>query len=172
MPSHYIYLISSLPLLHFTQKPPFSFDKFLERCVQLIPEEDEDLLRSLPSGAKNLRQIPVIKAWLDFDTMLRNELVKIRASRRRIDPEKYLRQDSYAGPSIYHIALAAHRNPSVLEGERSLDEARWNYLEELAFGHYFDLSFLIIYAYKLLILERWQRIYSADKGRLLEEAVS
>jgi hypothetical protein len=52
-----------------------------------------------------------------------------------------------------------------------LDEARWRMLEELCVGHYFDLDFLIIYALKLLILERWQRIRTADGGRLLEEVL-
>lgn len=169
MPNFYTYFIASLPFLRFSLNPPFSFDKFLEKCNEFIPGQDVEILRSIPEGARNFKYRPVIKEWLDFDTMLRNELVKIRASRKRIAPEKYLRPDGYAGSSFYHIAQAAHRNPSLLEGEKILDEARWNYLEELTFMHYFDLEFLIIYAYKLLILERWVKINSADKNRLLEE---
>ena len=45
-------------------------------------------------------------------------------------------------------------------------------MDELATGHYFDLDFLISYALKLLILERWERINSADKPRLLEEVLN
>ena len=51
-----------------------------------------------------------------------------------------------------------------------LDQARWAKLDELSFGHYFDLEALIIYAYKLRLLERWEKIRTADKERLLENA--
>ena len=158
-------------MLTFTAKPPFSFEKFLGKCRDTIPQEDVEILEGLKLLGFSDAERPVIKSWLSFDAMLRNELVKIRASRKRIGPAQYLQPDGYAGPSIYHIALAAQRNPSPLEGEKILDMERWNFLEGLSSGHYFDLDFLIIYAYKLLILERWERINSADKSALLEEAL-
>ena len=41
---------------------------------------------------------------------LRNELVKIRAARLKLDPSKYLREDGCGDiVCITHIALAAHR---------------------------------------------------------------
>jgi len=172
MASFYTYLISSLPMLHFGLRPPFPFEKFLQRCEELIPQNDLEVLKSLARQDARKGESAIIEKRLDFDTMLRNELVKIRASRKKIDPARYLRPDGYAGPSFYHIALAAQRNPSPLEGERILDQERWNFLEELSFGHYFDLDFLIIYAYKLLILERWEGINLADKSKVLDEALA
>lgn len=50
--------------------------------------------------------------------------------------------------------------------EKILDEARWQVLDDLGFGHYFDMDSLILYAYKLKILERWEKIYTQDKERL------
>ncbi len=172
MASFYTYLISSLPMLHFGARPPFSFEKFFLRCEGLIPQEDFQVIKNLTKQDTHKGPKAVIKKWLDFDTMLRNELVKLRASRKKIDPAKYLRPDGYAGSSFYHIALAAQRNPSPLEGERLVDLERWNFLEGASFGHYFDLEFLIIYAYKLLILERWERINSADKNKILDETLA
>lgn len=172
MPNFYVYFISSLPVLRFGQKPPFSCDVFLSKCAEFIPEKDFNLLKNLSDQAGNFKHNTTIKLWLDFEVMLKNELVKVRAGRKKIDPLKYLRADGYAGPSMYHIALAAARNPSPLEGERYLDEARWNYLDELTLGHYFDLDFLIIYAYKLLILGRWERIEQADKEKVVNEIMA
>lgn len=172
MPSFYPYLISSLPMLHFGMKLPLSFERFLLKCEEFIPPQDFRILKVIAGQGAELEQRFVIKKWLEFDALLRNELVKLRAIRKKTDPSKYLRPAGYAEASFYHIALAAQRNPAPLEGEKSLDEARWNFLDELSFGHYFDLDFLIIYGYKLLILERWERINNADKGRLLEEALS
>jgi Protein of unknown function (DUF2764) len=167
MVNFYPYLISSLPMLVFSAPPPFSFAEFIERCAELIPQDDLEALRSLsveePSGSLN----PVIRKWLRFNITLKNELVKVRAARKRVSAEDYLRPDGYAEPSFYYLALAAHRNLCPLEGEKILDIARWNFLDELSFGHYFDLDLVIIYAYKLLILERWEKINTADREALL-----
>lgn len=168
MAEFYTYLISSLPMLHFGAKPPFSYEQFLLKCRELIPAKDFIILKDLISLDN---QQAVIKEMRNFELLLRNELVKIRALRKKIDPAKFLRQDGYAGPSVYHAALAAYRNPSPLEGEKLLDEARWKFLDELSAGHYFDLSALIIYAYKLLILERWFNMNTADRDLLLGAAL-
>jgi hypothetical protein len=172
MAEYYTYLISSLPMLHFGMKPPFSFERFLELCRQLIPNEDFGLLRALPQPEEYLttgKSHPIILKWIEFDTGLRNELVKIRATRKHVDPATYLRPDGYSGSSLAPVSVAANINTSFLDAETTLDETRWKALDELATGHYFDLGFLITYAYKLLILERWEKIRNADKTFLLEQ---
>ena len=113
-------------------------------------------------------KLSTLHKWRIFDTALRNELVKIRAARLGRDQENYLRCDGYTEPAISRIAMNAHRNPSILEAERMLDEERWHLLDELSLGHYFDLDLLVIYAIKLLILERWQRIRAADSAGEIE----
>ncbi|MDI6759095.1 MAG: DUF2764 family protein [Candidatus Omnitrophota bacterium] len=169
MPGYYEYLISSLPMLHFEARQVISSDNFLTRCLGFIPKKDIEALCSIFSLEPALTENQTLKKWLYFNTSLKNELVKLRAIRKKIDPLKYLRPDTYSDSSIYHTALAAQRNPSPLEGERLLDRQRWQFLDELAIGHYFDLTILIIYALKLLILERWERINTADKKILLEK---
>jgi hypothetical protein len=169
MADFYPYLMSSLPMLHFGMHPPLSSEKLLEICHGLIPENDYTILSSLnlveEKAPEEATQV-TIRQWLCFDTTLRNELVKLRATRRHIDAVRYLRHDGYAAGDLAHIALAAIRNPSVIEGERFLDQERWKVLEEFSFGHFFDLDALIVYAYKLRLLERWENIRVADKERL------
>lgn len=173
MPSYYIYLISSLPMLHFPTKPPFSFERFIEICGDKISQDDINLLKLVREGYVYEGPQATLKQWRAFDTALRNELAKIRASRKHVDPLKYLRgQEYYIEPYITHIAMTAYRNPSIIEAERLLDQEKWRRLDELALGHYFDLDFLIVYALKLRILERWERINSADKSLLLKEALN
>jgi len=141
----------------------------LEICRGLIPENDYLILSSLSltqEKAPGEATQATIKQWLHFDTTLRNELVRLRAARRHIDASQYLRHDGYAASELAHIALAAVRNPSVAEGEKSLDQERWKALDEFSFGHFFDLDALIIYAYKLRLLERWENIRIADKEKL------
>lgn len=172
MAEFYPYLIASLPTLHFGMKPPFSFEQFLETCYRFIPDKDYRVLSSLPQPdhySEKYKKQKSIERWIQFDTALRNEMVKSRAGRRHIDAASYLRPDTYTGPSLSPVVAAAELSPVVLEGEKILDQKRWNMLDELAISHYFDLDALIIYAYKLLILHRWEKIRSADAPALLLE---
>lgn len=173
MPSFYFYFISSLPVLHFEMKLPFSLPDFLASCRKYLPADDCMVLESLPlppeyPGLKPVRQI--IGKWVVADTVLRNELVKIRASRKHKDIKNYLRGE-ITDVSVMHVALSACRKPSPLEAEKVLDEQRWKMLDELEPGNFFNLDFLIIYTYKLMILERWQKIRAADKTLLLEQSL-
>lgn len=174
MADFYPYLIASLPMLHFGMKPPFSFERFLELCRPFTPEKDYELIRILPqpeqyseTGEKNR----VIQQWIAFDTALRNELVRVRSTKKHIEPATYLRPAGYSGPSLTPAVLAAGIHTSILDAEKTLDETRWKALEELAAGHYFDLDFLITYAYQLLILQRWENIRSADGKTLLAQSL-
>jgi len=163
-------------MLHFGSKAPFSFEKFINICEGLISDKDIEILKASPQVDKytdKVTQLPTLEKWRKFDTALRNELVKIRSSRKRIDPTKYLRGESgYTESFISHSAMNAYRNPSVLEAEKTLDQERWRQLDELSAGHYFDIDFLIIYGLKLLILEKWGIIRSADNSRALEDVLT
>src|SRR3989338_2487044 len=98
MPNFYTYLICTLPNLQFWMKPPVSVEKFLKMCERLIPDEDVELLKSLVTKGAEDR----FNKWFEFDAALRNELGKVRASRRHIDPAKYLRKDGCAETYISH----------------------------------------------------------------------
>ncbi|MBN3039072.1 MAG: DUF2764 family protein [Candidatus Omnitrophica bacterium] len=175
MSQYYIYLISSLPMLKLGMDPPLGYDGFLKLCQNKISDEDLSMLKKISiDGEYPYQDISqaTLQGWRIFDTALRNELVRIRAQRLQRDPQEYLRQDGYTDLSIARMANNAHRIPSILEAERMLDGERWRKLDELCLGHYFDIDFLLIYAFKLLILERWQRIRSADSRKMLEQALA
>jgi hypothetical protein len=174
MADFYPYLIASLPMLHFGMKPPFSFERFCEVCYPLIPEKDSQILRTLPQPEHYFekgKRHRIIQKWIEFDVALRNELVRLRALKKHIEPVTYLRPDRYRRASLAPAITAATINTTVLDAEKTLDEIRWKALEELATGHYFDLAVLITYAYKLMILQRWENIQSADGQILLEQAL-
>jgi hypothetical protein len=103
---------------------------------------------------------------------LKNELVRVRSARKRIDPAKYLRQGADSAINTNHIAINACRAPNPLESEKLLDGGRWHALDELVAGHWFDLDSLLVYALKLSILEKWDRISSSDAVAALESALA
>ena len=177
MAGYYEYLLSSLPMLHFGAKPPVSFEVFQAACRGLVSDEESALLEA--AGRRELSpfpffaageekgRCPLLRAWVSFERMLRNELAKVRAGRLHQDATGYLRGEEPAEPLLTHVAVNAMRQPDILEAERMLDARRWEWLEAQSLGHYFDADALMIYALKLLILERWHRVRQTDTDRLL-----
>ncbi|MDD5566169.1 MAG: DUF2764 family protein [Candidatus Omnitrophica bacterium] len=171
MPVYYTYLLSSLPMLHFGAKPPFSYEKFIQTCSEFVPGEDIAMLKAL-AMRQDEQAGPgqaTLKKWHDFEAALGNELVKLRAGRKKLDPSTYLRCDGTVIDSrINHIAMNAYKNTSPLEAEKVLDQGRWQMYDEFSAGHYFDIDALIVYGLKLLLLIRWEKIRTSDKVKLLE----
>ncbi len=175
MPNYYVYLISSLPMLHFATKPVLSLKGFLNSCVELLNQPELELIHraiSTDAYAINISYSGALLKWKEFDTALRNELARARAIRKKISVEKFLRPTSQSDMNITHIAQAAIRKPSILESEKFLDLERWKVLDEISSGHYFDLDFLLVYALKLVILERWEKINFCDKTGIIEKVLS
>jgi hypothetical protein len=175
MPSYYIYLISSLPALSFGAKPPFSLDEFIDTCSRVIPNNDSEKIKGVmddPDYKLNVRDTGVLKKWHIFNLSLRNELAGARAGRKKVDPLKYIRHDIYILASITHAAMSAYRNQNILEAEKILDLERWHFLDEVSLGRYFDIDLLIVYALKLKILIRWDKINNADKEALLKGTIN
>jgi hypothetical protein len=140
----------------------------------VIPEEDSALIRKIAREPGYLFAGPgenLVEKWGRFDLMLRNELARLRASRRKKDPSLYLRSEEHADSEITHIASSAYRNTHILSAQEHLDKERWRFLEEASLGHYFDADTLCSYALKLAILIRWDKINKADAHALLNDTL-
>ena len=174
MADFYPYLIASLPMLHFGMKPPLSFERLIEVCLPFMPEKDFQVLRSLPGPeqySEKEKYHRIVQKWIEFDGALRNELVRIRATQKQIEPVTYLRPNLENSSSFNPALMAVNMATTMIDTEKTLDETRWKALEDLASGHFFDLYFLITYALKLLILLRWENIRRADGTILLEHVL-
>jgi len=173
MPDYYTYILSSLPLLSFTARTAINSQKFLAACSGLVTDRQMAILGAIVEDRPfSCKDYAVLQRWSDFDTSLRNELVKLRAGRKKKDPHKYTRENPHWDAVIIHTAMAAYKSLSIQDAEKILDGERWRFLDELSFGHYFDFESLLIYALKISILGRWEKIRRADKEKLLEGALS
>lgn len=153
----YYYLVSSLPMLEFGMKMPFPYSDFLKTCQEQLSTHDMETIKSASSS----------RGWKIFDTTLRNELARARASKREKDPTRYIRGE-YSDPYIAGPVQKIINQDSLIEAEMTLDRMRWEKIEELEKGHYFDISYLITYALKLQLLERWEQINSEGGIEILE----
>lgn len=100
---------------------------------------------------------------------VRNALVRLRAVRLGLEPDEFVRGDIFDHSQTL-LAEEAFNANSPLMAEEILNKARWRYLDELEFGHYFDIERLVIFFIKLQILERIS-LFDTEKGRDALDAV-
>ena len=168
---NYYFTVASLPMLFYDRDMPMSRDDFLDTCGRELTGSDlalvgrtsiQDLERTSPTCG-------LLDAWRTWETGLRNELVRLRASRKGWEADKYLREsESIHGTA--ELAREAFGQGSPLDGEEILNRARWSYLDELEAGHHFDVEKLVAYYLKLQILER-KSSFDKDAGSEKLESV-
>ena len=170
--SEYYYLVASLAALRFDAPPPMSRQELLSRCGEQMSASDFQAVAAAAldglSGARCAS--PALRKWNRRETSLRNALVRLRAQKLGRDPHPYLQDiDEELGPE--EAAREAVSASDPLEAERLLDRVRWSCLDELEVGHFFDTERLVVYALKLLILERIAAM-SRERGQEEFERVS
>jgi len=169
MPNFY-YLVSSLPTLDFEKALPFSYGEFLDHCQRLIGEKDfQTLQQATPNYDKVAPAHSALEALAQFNRRFRNEIARTRAKKTDKNASEYIRGDSYVDQISIDVINQAAKAENPLEAERILDRYKWAKFDEISSIHSFDLTFLITYALKIQLLERYQEINS-EKGTARFEA--
>lgn len=175
MMAEYYYLVSSLPFLRFSERPPLTYSQFLEQC-EIWP--GKEAFAQLQCARVDIENIPVegirnesLKQWILFENSLRNQLVKLRAQRLGVQPEAHMRRDLPWDPSVVARLSEVLKERSPFEAELALLEMRWQFLTHQEAGHYFDLDALVIYALKLQLLERSMRFDPEAGKRVLQKII-
>jgi hypothetical protein len=167
--STYYYAAAALPMLFFPDKPSISSEEFISFCREQLTEADFTVLEASRLGGtaeeaslSAARGGMILKKWYAWETALRNELVKQRASRLKKDPADY----TAPGEEIIGMeetAKNAMSGEDPLETEKKLYEARWRYLEELGTNIFFTLDSLIVYYLQLQLLEKLNK-FDRERG--------
>ncbi len=169
--AQYYYAVSTLPMLFFEGDPSQSEEFFLDFCRDQLTASDFDALAatSIVMDEDTAASTTLGHRWFVQELGLRNTLVSLRASGLGWDEEEYLHRDS-AGrtwtdlPQVEEVVRSAVAAGDPLKSELALDRYRWELLDELEVGHYFDLTKLQIYYLKLQLLQR-KAVIGSDKGR-------
>lgn len=171
MKSEYYYLVASLPMLDFVMAAPVSYEDFLGHCREQLSEKDiEIILRATIEPIQATEDnCTTLQKYREFDRQLRNELVVVRAAKKEKEKFDYIKGDYYTNPFLVHQVHVIFSQESPREAERMLDRMRWETIEDLKSGHYFDIDYLVAYALELQILERWEKIVKVKGSEILEE---
>ena len=171
MKEQYYYVITSLPSLSLSEELPIRKDDFLANCKQYLKKTDFDILESVSlfDAEENEVSLDVIRRFFRWERGVRNVLVRLRAESLGLEPDEFIRDEIFDHFQAL-LAEEAFNADSPLVAEEILNKARWRYLDELEFEHYFDIERLIIFFIKLQILERISS-FDAVKGREIMNAV-
>jgi hypothetical protein len=193
MKKQYYYLVSVLPSLVFGKKTPLSSVKLKNLCMEHLDPVDYGVFQAVMddlhgSKHKNQQDIQGIHKcihefydeWKTWDSGLRNELAAMRkaaVSDRKKSLKSSLsfsgafrdalgKDNKYADNQEYSrqiINAADFLYSDPLNAETVLASIRWNHIDGMEFGHYFDFEKITAYALKLGIMERLES-FDQSKG--------
>ena len=172
--SAYYYLVASLPMLDFSMSPPIAYEDFLQRCREQLLEHDMKIIErtTIKPSEQTEDECAILKEWKKFDVGLRNELVRMRVTKKNKDASSYIRGEDWHDPFAAHFAHLVYNQGSPQESEKIFDRIRWEKIEDLKLGHFFDVDYLIAYALQLQILQRWVNVNQEKGMQILEELLS
>lgn len=150
MDKHY-YFVSQLPSLFFDVEAGISLEAFFAEGEKWLSDWELDILsRVSTDDTEAVEGDPdVLQGFRAFEFNMRTDLALWRRTRGT---------DQEYRPSGFPVSIV--RDGTPLEAERELLKLRWNYIENEAPAHHYDLEFLILYCLKLQIL---RRLFSFNK---------
>jgi len=164
MSNQYYYFSASLPTISFDTRNAMPVEDFLKSCEEMLSPRDNLLVHSVLAKDKLVANNLVCQQWDHFEEGLRNELAFSRAKSFGKDPAKHVRSERVGDVEWEDLTARLMKEEDPLVAQKMLDTKRWQVLDDLELGHYFDLEKILIYGLKLQICERYQQILS-DKGK-------
>jgi len=171
----YYFFAASLPRLSLAEGLPFDVEDFVELCDENLSPKDAEVVRALINGVDDQTsnvENSFLKQWNDSEIELRNTIVKHRATLRKCDPEKFLKEQDGSDYAVVKAVNDAYSKPNPLEREKSLDNFRWEQLDNFGGTDFFDSKSIFAYALQLKIVERWSKLDTEEGSERVQKIVS
>jgi hypothetical protein len=153
----YYYLICSLPFIRLEEAPSINSGEFRSLCQEQISDNDLQLLDAVSLVPVKDNPFPTGSSafqWLALEKNLRKRMAAYRVGRKSENTNRSMPKGD-GSSDIDRCIQEAYAKVNPAEREKYLDSLRWHWLDELEFGHYFDVNKLFIYKLRLLIHEKW-----------------
>ena len=158
----YYYVVAQLPLLFFDREPAFTSEDFLQEAEKWLSKRDYGVLRRAHYDSTDLAMSgpKLLKKYVEREFEFRTELAAWRKARKEGMDYK---------PESFSVSLLKEGNP--FDVEKALLRRRWDLISEVEADYHFDLQFLILYFFKLQILEKLS-LYNKEKGLEIFQKIS
>ena len=166
MKKQYYYIITSLPSLSLSGELPIRKDDFLANCEKYLKKTDFSILESISLFDVEKDEVPfdIVRRFFGWERGVRNALVRLRAEKLGLKPDEFVR-----GEIVDHsqtlLAEEAFNADSPLIAEEILNRARWRHLDEMEFGHYFDIERLVVFLLNFRYLREYLLLMPKKAGK-------
>jgi len=161
MTRSYYYFIASLPLLDFDQPLPFPVEKFRADCERLlVPSDYQDILCVLEDRLLHGHH-DLIRRMARVRDLFFQELGQRRRRMYQHHAQEQHSEEYSPYPRITELLNHADQASHPLAAEILIAKTMWHYLDELTAGHIFGMDHLLVYAFRLKILARFEEIHSS-----------
>ncbi len=167
----YYYLVASLPTLDRGDPPPMTPEEFLFHCTGALSSADWLELERVVQGRGEDCVSPWGRKWSSADTQMRSGGAKIRAGRLGRDAAEFIRPHEEYDVGVDRAVSEAFAKTTPLELERTLDQRRWEVLDELSLEDPFGLAPVLAFAVKLRITARWHDMQEEAGRQRVEEII-
>lgn len=164
----YYSLISSLPNLYIGCENPISIDDFINKCTNVLNENELNIIQSIFNNTYPDHKI--INIWKNLDIQIKNNLVKQRAQSLKIDSKQYLKSHHGYNGFIDNSLSTTLVQGNPAEIEKEIDSLRFKLLEDLV-ESFFSFEKIIIYAIQLKIVIRWENMDEENGYENLEKII-
>ncbi len=180
----FYYTVASLPMLSYDEPSGLKVADYMADCRKWLKPVEWEMLSSAVLNPDTVKASisSVAEEFMIWEISLRNELVLLRAAAMGLEADNFIvKSERY--PETASLAAHAFKQESPMDAEDALNRGRWQFLENLKVGHFFDLEYLILYSLQLQILERkscfeeetgyarYQEIYRNILNQLDDDAV-
>ncbi|MFH1767698.1 MAG: DUF2764 family protein [Candidatus Omnitrophota bacterium] len=155
MMDRYYYFVSQLTYLFFGMDLPLDKKDFFKQSAIWLSGSDLNQLARADINDFDIKpdDDPIIKEYKSFEFTLRDRIARYRKA--VIDGDEYQLPEGLE-------QTVGEGNP--LEVEKKLLLMRWRFIEEKEIFHYYDRGALIVYFYKLQILQR-MAAFNKERGK-------
>ncbi len=168
----YYYFAATLPRVTFDGPNAIDVERFAEMCTGRLADVDMEAVTAIKNGSEDKSGNSALSKWMRSENRLRFSIAKIRATRLKKDFAEIARESNEHDPELDKEVIEAYSRHTPLEREIAFDRIRWRFCEELHGIDSFSAAFVISYALKLKIADRWQRMNSKTGNATLEKAIS
>ncbi len=164
---NYYYLIASLPSLTLDAEAPLAPATLRTLAAEhLEPQDLAEFDAVLHGGGRSA----FARAWLAFDTQVRNGIAKVRAARLNVDVAPFLRPVDGFDLTLTQQIQSAMTASDPLARERALDALRWRWLDDTVLSAPFSFDAVLAYALKLDMTARGAtRTDAQGRARLTQQ---
>ncbi len=155
----YYYLISQCPLLNLDSKGHISGEFFLEQAAKWLNLKDFNILKKVNIDDIYIRDNDsgIIKEYKSFEYSLRDSIVKFREGSSESIVDEVLKD------------ILADIDP--LKIELGIFHLRWSFIDGIESCHNFDLERVVLYFYRLQILDKIAQ-FNKERGEKLFNEIS